>query len=230
MEDFDVDFDNLEKTEDSILPDDAPNKDSPAWTKYVLDQLTNEEKYDGRPKMEGLRRLIPNLIGPIVDQSIKLHRVDDKAVVASVKVTVFDLDLGREVSYESVANANFEYTQEPFNMHLPALAEAKAEGRVYRKILKLQFTPTSEELMATPVRSNDLISSTQTSFIDTMCKKGRGFDIDVDKLFKKVIGKSYSTTLSKDDGLSVMKVLSDYQKDPSLIDKSLLGYVSTWQN
>src|SRR6478735_2482188 len=52
--------------EEPIAGDIIPDISDPKWCEYVLTLLEDDEMVDGNPKTDGLRRIVPKVLGPII--------------------------------------------------------------------------------------------------------------------------------------------------------------------
>lgn len=229
VSEFQITFENEVKEEKAA--ESAPSKYDPEWTEYVISQLTDVEKDKEYPKADGLRRLVEKLICPIEKMytTVVQSPSRDNGMISTVKTTVV-LENGQ--SYEAVTDVQKEHLQHPFDKHISAIAETRAEGRAYRKILRLQNIVTKEEMVADTNLDDTKMAKTQIAYIDAMCNNGR-LNINVKKLFdyvfkeKKLVDvKEYAHA----DVASVCAMLSEYQSDMSKIPTEVQGYTSTWKD
>jgi hypothetical protein len=127
----------------------TPNICDPTWTEYVLGLMTDDEKKDGMPRADGLRRIARKLLD-IVRQTtdvVECPTVDNGAR-ATVIVTV---ETGEGRTYAGAADVFTGNTKRDFAIHPVATAETRAEGRALRKALCLVKVLAAEELDSAPV-------------------------------------------------------------------------------
>ena len=142
--------------------------------------------------------------------------------------------LGCRVTYCGAADATPASVAKPFDKHLVAMAETRAEGRALRKALHLRKTVTAEEVMLKdPINiqsEDDFLTDNQIKIIDIMSRKdGRGMNVDVVKLLNDIFDEDTNfKSLSHADGISIINKLSEFQQ--SEVPKKLLGYNAEWQS
>ena len=206
------------------------------WHDYIMAQFHDDEIYKGNPNASGLRRLVEKEISSIVCIQTNVLQVPtpENERRASAVVTV-KLEDGS--SYDG-ASDTFEYnTDAPYYKHPVASAETKAEGRAYKRALRLRNVNAAEEIATNAPEmivstilqdvENGPITTTQIHFIDLMCGKER-LDINVEKLLESLsISKS---ALVHQDGLKIADALNMYQNKDNEIPKELIGYQPNWRN
>jgi len=184
-------IDLMENQQDTNLVDDKTNVNigvhfySEGWSDYVLGLFSKGELVDGHPTCDGCRRLVNQLIGPIVESGVAqiipamLDNYGTTTVVFQIKVAVdneFHPLQGKVIHMEDVADCNKYNTDSPYNKYLSATASTRAEGRILRKILGLK-TVIAEETSTKENEDNDdwqpdsLITSSQEACIGVMCQR-----------------------------------------------------------
>lgn len=236
-------------TEDSATTVNVTIKD-PGWTEFVLSLMTEKEKYDGNPKVAGLRRMVETLIGPIINMGTDFTEQEIKRIYSkqggsecteifynTIAKHVFQVKLPDEkctiVSFCGSADSSIRNTEANFSRFGTAIAETRAKGRAYINALGLQCV-SSEELNDNPADKLDIlkekIKDTQISAIDVMCKR---CNVNVKKFFGDCLsryGASRVTALTDDDAKDIIKTLNSFQKDTSLVPSNLNGYSATWRD
>lgn len=131
-------------------PDPRPEMTDPAWNEYVLTQfLADEVDKAGLPTADGLRRVSELLLGPIVEVEpfpVELP-TPENGMRGSVKVRVaiaWEGDFGDIRRFGDIAEVTPD-TNPNFVNYALSTAATKAEGRAYRKALKLRKVLTAEE-------------------------------------------------------------------------------------
>jgi len=244
---LDYNLDNVEVEEETVgnnhedIMEHPPRIDSPEWTDFLLSELRDDEMYDGNPKADGLRRLVEEYMGRIVESTTEQIITHPNAVTILHKIKVLTGDGVTEV-FSRCADAVYENTPFPFNKHLSATAETKAEGRCYRKILRLN-APAAEELFLAENNndggginegldsSNQPITSLQKTLLTQLCGDGdRGENINVFKLAQEILDKEIKNVkeLTRDDATELTRAASEYQNKD--IPTELKGYDATWLN
>jgi hypothetical protein len=212
---------------------------NPTWNDHVMEQFLPDELIDGRPTVDGLRRVAENLLGTILEISSTVIQVPthENGMRATVKVSViFEYTTNQSQKYEGVADVCELNAKSPYYLHPTSTAETKAEGRALRKALKLRRILSAEEMgTSTNIPESNApanITDTQITFIDLMCGNTmRGMNIDVVKL---VHYYGYDVTnikkLKHEDSLALQKILSDFQNDTTKIPIEIIGYDAGWRN
>lgn len=228
---------NKEITE-KINMDKKPTSYDYEWTDYVLSDLHDNEIFDGNPTVDSLRRLVNKFIGKIVSNDTRIEpHSKEKYAVAVVRIGVNMQKHGQYINDDVIycsgaSDASPESVKDPYDKHLIAIAETKAEGRALRKLLQLRKTVSAEEMdineSVAPEGSTDSITDNQINFIDIMSNNKRGVDINVVKLLKKMGYESVKDLLHS-DALKVIGKLNEFQRDQESIDKDLKGYCSAWK-
>lgn len=145
-----TDENTITETEEEVLTVDM-NKDHPEWTQYVLDQLHLTELVNGRPSVDGLRRIFRKLEGHIVSsqghvvQAPNDNQNQGRAVV-QYTITYLPYDFpDSPVVITDAADCYWGNTVKPFCNHATATATTMAEGRCLRKALGIRVL-TNEEM------------------------------------------------------------------------------------
>lgn len=266
---FDIILDNLEMQNDKsqTLPQDFYESDEisqkeerafipsdPEWTNYVLGQLTNDEKIKDinntakeYPTTDGLRRLVEKLVGCITQSKTKIHQVpcpenEKRATVSVIVAIIAEQPPYREyepLEFSGAADVYYNNSTIPFSNHPVATAETKAEGRAYKKALKIKVS-TFEEVEniqrnfensslnnydGTPI--DGLIKQDQINFIDIICSR---LDINVKKIIEKVLPNSPVTPkeIPYDKACDILTLLQKYQDKEEEIEKETEGYDPNW--
>lgn len=200
-------YNTVPHDEDSVYDEDGRlNREK------LLDKLTDEEKVNGHPTVNGLRRLINDYVGWIQSNTSKVVQcpTGDNNNRATVEVEVeihFPAQMSTTVC--GCADVCSDNTMHPFNKHPVATAESRAEGRAYRKALNLNISTAEEMGHFTETVDVEPIKDAQVKMINNVCKR---CDIDLEKFLAK--HNLDSETLSKasdQDGQNMCRQLSEYQ-------------------
>jgi hypothetical protein len=206
--------------------DDLPRKGTKEWTVYVLSLLEPEELENGRPVVDGLRRVAEELIGEIVDIDTALQAHENtKFSVSTAKVT-FVKDDGQVVSFAGTADATVQNTPSPFNEHLPASSDTKAEGRALRRALRLNRIICAEEKSpetadVVGVGNAGQVGDQQVVAIQAMATK---YDINVVNLMEQEGLKK----LDLNAATHLLSLLGQIGREEST-DEKLIGYNNDWK-
>lgn len=238
--------DNLEFTiiedESDVEFDQKMDRRNPGWSNYVLSHLSDDEKDHDKngniiPKTDGLKRLIETLIGQIIEIETDIFQAPspDNGGIATItsRVRVLLPD-GKEMVYSGTADCIKSDCDPPYNKFVSAIAETRAEGRAYRKILGLKNVTTSEEIIGADKEDVDIdgeINKTQIGFIDIMCNNVRGKNLNVKELFHKITGKSYNVIqrYTNKDAFDVTTYLNELQKSGER-PEDIGGYDPNWKS
>lgn len=233
---------NIIEDETEVEFDQKMDRTNPGWSNYVLSHLSDDEKdHDKKgniiPKTDGLKRLIESLIGPIMEIETNIIQAPspDNGGIATIRssITVLLPD-GREMKYNGTADCIKSDCDPPYNKFVSAIAETRAEGRAYRKILGLKNVTTSEEIIGADKEDIDIdgeINKTQIGFIDIMCNNVRGKNLNVKELFHKITGKSYNVIqrYTNKDAFDVTTYLNELQKSEDR-PEDIGGYDPNWRS
>jgi len=222
--------------EKSVTPNDR------GWTEHVLSLLDEDEKIKGNPTTDGLRRILETALNVVVLSSVTTvvqspTPENEKRATVVHNITYmprgmvnYDLSYSKLVS--GAADVYWGNCDKVYRNHPVAVAETRAEGRALRRALKLHKVVAAEELSENidddvDQTSVNKISSNQINFIDVMAQR---LNIDVKKLFTQEKFEAENVyNLLHTDAVGVLRLLSRYQQDISLISPDILGYSSEWK-
>jgi hypothetical protein len=211
------------------------------WTDFVLHQLSDDEKINGNPTTDGLRRVFEKVMNCSVIQS-------DSTVVqspepsnekrASVVHSITWYDLGPETNeackIKTVSGAADVYwgnCDKVYRNHPVAVAETRAEGRALRRAMRLRKVVAAEELaenIEDDISSDNVtkITNNQINFIDVLAKR---LDINIPELLKTLsIDNTNIKNILHHDALTVIRELSSYQQRTDDIPNNVKGYLNNW--
>lgn len=234
----------IEKMEDASTESKIiPNTTDLEWTDYVLSLLSDDEKINGNPTTDGLRRIFEIALNCKVVAStsnvVQSPDPNNEKRATVVHTLCYYLNgLTPETSHlnmitvDGAADVYWGNCDKVYRNHPVAVAETRAEGRSLRRALKLRKVVAAEEL-AKDIEDNpdnnsvSKISNNQINFIDVMAQR---LNINVVKLFKNnqlPIDNVYS--MSHDDAVNIIRLLSKYQQNTSEISDDIMGYSSDWK-
>lgn len=230
-------LDNVEVEEEELSEkqDAIPSRNSLEWTPYVLSLLHKSEKAgDDVPRTVGLRRIVPLLIGPIIDTKVRVVQApcpeNEKRATVVVSVVVKDLLLEEVIRSSDAADVYIGNTDDPYANHPSATAVTKAEGRALKRILNINCY-TAEEIP--DIKRDTLmpenvggISQGQMIYLETMCRDNLALNVG------KLIAKHYPNChniheLKYGDMLNLFKILASYQATGT--PEELQGYDDGWK-
>lgn len=196
---------------------------SESWKEYIFGLLEPHEFFAGMPRVCGLQRLVPKLIGPIVKNAAKVVSVpnDTNGQRATVEYTVDVLHKeynNQLVSYTEAADAHPLNIDKKFASFAVAIACTRAEGRALRKLLGLYDVIVKEEEGAEE-QDTQRINETQITFIKTRLQ---GLNINLNKFLEyHNIDPSKARMTSRKDAANLISTINKYQQDTSSIPETL---------
>jgi hypothetical protein len=213
------------------------------WSDHVLGLLSDDEKIDGNPTTDGLRRIfeialnctVVNSTSDVV-QSPDPQNEKRATVVHNIAYALNNQDDGTP-NYNDVrsvsgsADVYWGNCDKIYRNHPVAVAETRAEGRALRRALKLRKVVAAEEIAANvedDVTGDNVgrISSNQISFIDVMAKR---LNIDVIKLLSIMSFDKNIKSLTHDNAVSIIRELSRHQQNVEDISDDLRSYQENWK-
>lgn len=213
------------------------------WNDYVLGLLSDEEKIDGNPTVDGLRRIFEIALDcDVVESTTVVVQAPDpnneKRATVTHTIAYLLKNVGSEdlsLKYRSVTGAADVYwgnCDKIYRNHPVAVAETRAEGRALRRALRLRKVVAAEELASNidddiSHESVGKISSNQINFIDTIAKR---LNINVTKLLATLsVVTDNIHSISHDDAVKVIRELSKHQQNLDNIPKECIGYDASWR-
>lgn len=220
-----------------------PSIHSIEWTDYVLSLLSEDEKISGNPTTDGLRRIFELALDcrvisstSQVVQSPEPNNEKRATVVHSITFVLKDMAADRAhlntITTDGAADVYYGNCDKIYRNHPVAVAETRAEGRALRRALRLRKVVAAEEI-AKDIEDNpdshniNKISNNQLNFIDVLCKR---LDINALKMIEKIGHDTKNVyNIEHSDAVNLIKTLSSYQQNISLISEDILGYDSNWK-
>ena len=223
-----------------------PSITSPEWNDYVLSLFEENEKYDGRPKCHGLRRVAELLLGEIVSSRPVQVFPPTKGDEIGRATVIWEIVFSNGSTFSDVADCWEGNTDDAFCVVNTAAAASRAEGRSLRKALRLS-TIAAEEMTSKDTASitrsisqtkavdntqgeyedSSRMTDNQANFIDVKCKQ---LNISGTKLFKEIFDVSTSRKIDKRQASSAIEKLNDYQQKSGTIPETIIGYNEDWRN
>lgn len=230
----------VEKTEDGQVEKVVSIHDI-EWSDYVLSLLTDDEKIEGNPTTDGLRRIFEKALNceilestANVVQSPEPNNEKRATVVYTISYFIKNSDSAPECRVKTVSGAADVYwgnCDKVYRNHPVAVAETRAEGRALRRALRLRKVVAAEEL-ASNVEDDPTgdsvskISSTQINFIDVMSRR---LNINPNNLLTLLNINKNIKHLMHDEGVLIIRELSKHQQNVDDIPDSIRGYVENWK-
>ncbi len=220
----------------------TPSINDTGWTDFVLGLLSDDEKINGNPTTDGLRRIFEIALNcTIIDSSSNVVQSPSPenekraTVVHSLKYVLNDEPADSPIKYRSVSGAADVYwgnCDKIYRNHPVAVAETRAEGRSLRRGLKLRKVVAAEELAKDIEDHPDSdtiskITNNQINFIDVLSKR---LDINIIKMLDKLGYESKNIyNIEYSTGVEISKLLSSYQQDLSSLPENIKGYDANWK-
>lgn len=178
------------------------------WTDHILSLFGKDEIYDGKPTVDGLRRVAQKILGPIKTSKTKVVQVPtmENEIAATVRVRV---SIGDQ-TFDGCANVTEASAPDIIGPHVVALAETRAEGRALKKALNLRVL-TKEEAGLNESDSNSIQKISQTQ-IDAIHNQAKNFNISIDKLLTSKYNKTKEmiTELTCENALEIFEQFSNF--------------------
>lgn len=220
-----------------------PSPNDLEWNDYVLGLLSEDEKIDGNPTTDGLRRIFEIALDCYILSSdtevVQSPNPDNEkraTVTHTISYALKNIESTDEsIKYRSASGAADVYwgnCDKVYRNHPVAVAETRAEGRALRRALKLRKVVAAEELakdIEDEIDSDNVskIATNQINFIDILCKR---LDINPNNLINSMnLDNSDIRNLTHSDGVSIIRQLSDYQQNIDNIPSSIKGYTEQWR-
>jgi hypothetical protein len=213
------------------------------WTDHVLGLLSDDEKINGNPTTDGLRRIFEIALKCKIIASntnvVQSPSPDNEKRATVVHTLTYCLNASESaqpelntVCVDGAADVYWGNCDKVYRNHPVAVAETRAEGRALRRALKLRKVVAAEELakdMEDHPDENTVskITNNQINFIDVLAKR---LNINVSKLLESNALESKNIyILSHDNAVSIIRLLSQYQQDVSKIPEETLGFNNDWK-
>jgi len=229
---------NEEKVEETVVV--SPN--DLGWTDYVLGLLSDDEKIQGNPTTDGLRRIFEIAMNCVVTESLsEVCQSPDPdngnraTVVHSLTYVLKDTPPDspfNTITVNGAADVYWGNCDKIFRNHPVAVAETRAEGRALRRGLKLRKVVAAEEL-ADEIEDDaegdavGKISSNQINFMDVLAKR---LDVNITEMLKDIgIDNNDIQSLTHSQAVDIIRKLSSYQQNVDNISESIKGYTEQWR-
>lgn len=207
----------------------APHPHDKEWTQHVMGRFAEDELDGQNPRVDGLRRVAEDLIGPIVEEGAALLDAPkaENAWRACVKAwVVFEGHDGNRKRFEALADVNPDNCDPTFAKFPTSTAETRAKGRCFRMALHLKRVIAAEEAdteipLNTEAGADTNVSVGQVSVIQIMADR---LNVSIIKLLNHLeIKKSDLKALTATEGLLVAKHLNALQSTGAIPPSLLRG-------
>lgn len=212
------------------------------WNDYVLGLLSEDEKIDGNPTTDGLRRIFEIALDcTILESTSNVVQSPDpnnekRATVVHTMTYVLknssDDPPFKTRTVSGAADVYWGNCDKVYRNHPVAVAETRAEGRALRRGLRLRKVVAAEEL-AKNIEDDPTgdsvgrISEQQINFIDVMAKRS---NINIKELLLDLsIDATNIKSISHDTAVGIIRELSKYQQNLDTIPSKVVGYDNEWR-
>lgn len=233
--------DKTNETKPVNTPSEPPSIDSLQWTEYVLSLLSEDEKIQGNPTTDGLRRVFETALNCAliestsdVVQSPCPSNEKRATVVHSISYILKDLPDDSQfntVTVNGAADVYWGNCDKVFRNHPVAVAETRAEGRALRRALRLRKVLAAEEVVENieddiSMDNVTKITNNQLNFIDVIAKR---IDVNVLEVIKSLgIDEKDIKNILHEDAVRIIKNMSELQTNLDNIPESTKGYINHW--
>lgn len=135
----------------------------PKTHEEIMELFTEDELIEGKPTTDGLRRVVQEVIGPIISSHsrVVVEPVPQNKFNYVIEHTldIWDKEIKRERQLTELADVNPLNTADPYIRHPAATGSTKAEGRALRKLLGLKKIITAEEAHEAEGVTEDMLNS-----------------------------------------------------------------------
>ena len=226
-----------DEKEENIQLEDKPRRPheyDPGWSEYILDNMSDSELIQGAPTVDGLRRATEKCFGEILQSKSEIVEVPTRqnnkcTIKHSLTIRKYSTDSIIEV--DGCVDVLYDKIPYPFNTHLVATADTRAEGKALRRALKIRVV-TAEELQNQDeddvMSSEEGMNDQQILALNQMCKR---LDISVTNFVKAQYNKvKVINDVSNMEARVLIAQLSGFQRKPKSIDKKIKGYDDNWKS
>lgn len=226
-----VDDEALPQVNDEVIPDIT----SDDWTPFIMTKFKPDELHDGCPDYNGLRRIVTEYLGDIIDtdpdirQTPNANNGNHSCVV--MKITIdhppefywLGRLAGRTVRYGHVGDVfsgNGDKSQDVFAwQYSSATCTTRTKASLLRDALRLKKVYAREEISAISPEESGVNGS-------MICSQARCLDMMCSRL--KVNAAKFLTGVWRH--LSKDKVSDDLNDVPYVIAQKALGIIQPWQH
>ena len=223
-------LDDFERQE---IDDQRPHESDPEWSEYLLDQLSDSELINGAPTVDGLRRITEKCFGEIVQSKSDIVETptsqNNQRCTIRHTLAINKYSSRQNISVDGCVDVLYHKTPYPFKDHLIATADTRAEGKALRRALKIRVV-TAEELQNEDedesLTNDELVNDQQILALNQLCKR---LNISVVPFVTAEYKITKFNELRNLDGRFLISKLSDFQRTPTDIPKSYIGYDDNWK-
>lgn len=196
------------------------------WHEYIMGLMEPDELVDGYPKCNGLRRVAPLVLGPVISSKatfINVGMTDPRHVTVNYEIS-FDWKLDIPVDYGNMGQlltndirtfgglADCVEGPTLYGIHPAATAETKAESRALRKALCLNIIAAEE--MSSGQREDVRKKGTESiskPLLDVLKAKIKMLGLDPKEIANAVNGKDMES-LTMEQGREALVKINEAQQ------------------
>lgn len=210
------------------------------WTDYVLSLLSDDEKIKGNPTTDGLRRIFEKTLNCSVVAAetniVQTPEPNNEKRATAIHTLSYILNDKTEINknrkVSGAADVYWGNCDKIYRNHPTAVAETRAEGRALRRALRLRKVVAAEEIAENiddhpDQNSVNKITNNQINFIDVIAQR---LNINVSKLLENNgLDHKNIYNISHEDAVAIIRNLSRFQQDISLVHEDMKPYNSEWK-
>lgn len=216
------------------VEEQPPDINDPKWTDYVMDELLlKQEKKEGSPTTDGLRRVANILFNNQLSYEIKVHQSTPNFASATSIITTYRGSV--PITYCGSAECHEHNTDSPYNKYPLATAETRAEGRALKRLLNLKVLTAEETSKVASIHDieveedvNKPITDIQIRAIERFCKKA---NVDVKFAIDNLVGVYNSIReVSHPQALQVHASLNEWVNNKDQIPEGSKEFNEGWRS
>lgn len=228
---------------------EIPKFGSREWHDYVMSKFEADELFEGNPKVEGLWRVTEEVLGIIgnYDATVTQSAHENNAYTSTVQCNIVvrlhqnirdahnkdNIYMPDQLTTAGVGDCGLKNADRLYAIFPSSLAETRAKGRALRTLLRLRNVVAAEELHSdAPDETDEFMSDDQLEKIETLCEK---MNINTAYLIRLICEENQFKLESlrrirKHIAAKVIKRISTFQTDKSLLTKEFKGFVKEWKS
>lgn len=191
-------------------------------SKDYMKELTSNEKWEeGQkeyPYLRGLKRLAHIHRGGLLSIESKVVKVPNIGTSGAkgetpdcIAAVTVGLRFRDGTHFEASADASYKAHKAPFNKHLVATAESKAQARAIRQALNISQVAKEEMGSEEDATNNGPITDVQIEGIKKIAKRNKLSQGDVLKLIKREDLNGDISQLTHAEGIAALKKVNSYR-------------------
>lgn len=221
-----------------------PLMTSESWHEFAMKHFADDELIEGCPTVDGLRRVVELLLGPVVYSgvvSVDPAKPDNDfraTVIYKLRVKFTYPEDGEAAYVKTFVDAADVYPGNcdlEFARHAAATASTRAEARTLRKALRLKKIIAAEEATDVPLEESGIAESSkitkmQINFLEVLAKRN---NINLAIFIKGYLTLKKINKLEQIDHQTALRMvaqLSDWQRNQDKIPDKVKGFEPNWRS